>query len=99
MECILSELMRNPRIMKKAQEEVRKVEGSKSKVEESDLNKLKYLKLVLKETLRPERFEDSLMDFKGQDFEFIPFGSGKRTCPGMAFGLTSVESMFANLLH
>ncbi|KAI9072597.1 hypothetical protein K1719_045433 [Acacia pycnantha] len=51
LEWILSELRRNPRIMKKAQEEVRKVVGSKSKVEESDLNEMKYLKLVMKEAL------------------------------------------------
>ncbi|CAJ1974947.1 unnamed protein product [Sphenostylis stenocarpa] len=46
----------------------------------------------------PERFENSEVDFNGQDFQFIPFGSGKRKCPGMAFGLASVEFVLANLL-
>ncbi|KAF7838245.1 cytochrome P450 71A1-like [Senna tora] len=150
MEWTLTQLMKNPSIMKKAQEEVRRVVGNKSKVEESDINEMKYLKLVVKETLRlhppapflvpretishaklggydippktlifvnswaihrdpeiwerpeefiPERFENIKIDFKGQDFEYIPFGSGKRMCPGMAFGLTSVEYILANLLY
>ena len=45
----------------------------------------------------PERFENSQMDFKGQDFEFNPFGSGKMTC--LAFELPSVEYILANLFH
>ncbi|XP_054796828.1 phenylacetaldehyde oxime monooxygenase CYP71AN24-like isoform X2 [Prosopis cineraria] len=148
LEWILTELRRHPRIMRKAQQEVRKVVGSKSKVDEADINGMKYLKHVIKETLRlhppapfmvpretigdaklggydipsktlifvntwaiqrdpeiwdkpeefiPERFENSQIDFKGKDFEFIPFGSGKRICPGMAFGLASVEYELANL--
>ncbi|KAI9108771.1 hypothetical protein K1719_020076 [Acacia pycnantha] len=150
VEWILTELRRNPRTMKKAQEEIRKVVGSKSKVEESDIKEMKYLKLVTKEALRlhapapflipretisdtklggydipaktmifvnmwaiqrdpeiwenpeefiPERFENNEMDFKGQDFELIPFGSGRRMCPGMDFAMASVEYMLANLLH
>ncbi|XP_022994552.1 cytochrome P450 71A1-like [Cucurbita maxima] len=48
----------------------------------------------------PERFMDnSLVDYKGQDYEFIPFGSGRRKCPGMPFGVASFEHALANLLH
>ncbi|EFJ21835.1 hypothetical protein SELMODRAFT_106240 [Selaginella moellendorffii] len=48
----------------------------------------------------PERFlGDSRIDVKGQNFELIPFGSGRRTCPGMILGLRNVQLVLANLIH
>nr|XP_016462768.1 PREDICTED: premnaspirodiene oxygenase-like [Nicotiana tabacum] len=147
--CALSELMRNPNIMAKAQSEVRQVFKGKTSFDEKDLDKLSYLKLVIKETLRlhppspflprqctkqtyvdgykippktrvlinswalgrdpkswqdpesfiPERFEKSSIDFMGNHFQFIPFGAGKRICPGMQFGLANVKHPLARLLY
>ncbi|XVF54564.1 hypothetical protein PTKIN_Ptkin05aG0191200 [Pterospermum kingtungense] len=146
----MAELLKNPGIMKKAQEEVRRVVGEKGKVYEDDINQMEYLKCIVKETLRlhppaplmgpratsariklrgydmlpktrvlvnvwaiqrdpklwdrpeafiPERFENNLIDFRGQNFEFIPVGVGRRGCPGISFGVSTMEFEIANLLY
>ncbi|RZC73034.1 hypothetical protein C5167_048520 [Papaver somniferum] len=48
---------------------------------------------------RPERFLDSKIDYKGQDFEFIPFGSGRRICPGLPLAHKMVHLMLGLLLQ
>lgn len=149
MEWAMAELVKNPRIMKKVQDEVRKVVGNKTKVDESDIEAMEYLKSVVKETLRlhapfmvtresssgvhsklegydippktkvlinawaiqrdpklwekpeefiPERFIDNPVDFKGHHCQFIPFGAGRRGCPGIAFAVAEAEYVLANLL-
>ncbi|MBA0849541.1 hypothetical protein Goshw_017249, partial [Gossypium schwendimanii] len=150
VEWAMSEMMKNPRILEKAQAEVRQVYDRTGEVNESDLHELKYLKLVIKETLRlhpplplliprenserceingyeipaktkvivnawaigrdsnywieaerfnPERFIHSSVDYKGANFEFIPFGAGRRMCPGMSYGMAVVELSLAQLLY
>ncbi|CAL5205838.1 unnamed protein product [Lathyrus oleraceus] len=51
------------------------------------------------EEFYPERFFMSGVDFKGKDFELIPFGSGRRMCPAMNMGVVTVELSLANILH
>ncbi|KAL6137419.1 hypothetical protein ACLB2K_062711 [Fragaria x ananassa] len=47
----------------------------------------------------PERFIGKDIDVKGQDFELLPFGSGRRMCPGYSLGHKLIQSSIANLLH
>ncbi|KAB1213133.1 Cytochrome P450 71B34 [Morella rubra] len=145
----MAELARNPRVMKKAQDEVRSFVGNKGEVTECDTEHLLYLKMIIKETLRlhppaamlipreamthfkvdgydiypktllqvnswgiardpeywknpeefsPERFTDSSMEYKGQYFDMLPFGAGRRSCPGMHLGTKTVELALSNLL-
>ncbi|XP_014504498.1 cytochrome P450 71D7-like [Vigna radiata var. radiata] len=150
IEWAMSEMLKNPKVMAKAQEEVRGVFGSKGYSNEESLEELKYLKAVIKETMRlhppfpllhprecretcevkgymipagtqvmvnawaigrdpdywndpekfnPERFIDSPIDYKGSHHEFIPFGAGRRICPGISFGVITIELCLAQLLY
>ncbi|CAA7056480.1 unnamed protein product [Microthlaspi erraticum] len=51
------------------------------------------------EEFRPERHLDSSIDFRGQDFELVPFGSGRRICPAISFAAVLNELVLANLVH
>uniref|UniRef100_M1CJW8 Cytochrome P450 n=2 Tax=Solanum tuberosum TaxID=4113 RepID=M1CJW8_SOLTU len=144
------EMMRNPSVLFKAQAEVRNAFRGKETFDEIDVEELKYLKLVIKESFRlhppipllmprecreevdingytiplktkvmvnawaigrdpkywndaecfkPERFEQISIDFIGNNFEFLPFGSGRRMCPGISFGLANVFFPLAKLLY
>ncbi|KAL5555899.1 hypothetical protein UlMin_038135 [Ulmus minor] len=150
IEWAISELIKHPRIMKKVQKEINTVVGMERMVDESDLPKLEYLDMVVKECMRlhpvapllvphasvedctvndfhipresrviinawaigrdpsswndpekfvPERFEGSSVDLRGRDFQLIPFGSGRRGCPGLQLGLTVVRLVLAQLVH
>ncbi|XP_054819411.1 cytochrome P450 71A1-like isoform X1 [Prosopis cineraria] len=146
----MTALMKNPRVMKKVQDEIRMLCGEKDFTSEDDIERLPYFKAVVKETLRlfspvpllvpresmgrcniegykieprtlvlvnawaiardpetweeperfyPERFFNCSVDYKGHDFELIPFGAGRRICPGMQMGVTNVELALANLVR
>ncbi|GJN20415.1 hypothetical protein PR202_gb07791 [Eleusine coracana subsp. coracana] len=55
------------------------------------------------EEFMPERFiqKGAVMvpDFTGKDFNFLPFGSGRRICPGINFAMASIEIVLANLVY
>ncbi|KAJ9704897.1 hypothetical protein PVL29_003108 [Vitis rotundifolia] len=50
---------------------------------------------------QPERFltKHVDLDVRGQNFEFLPFGSGRRVCPGISFALEVVHLTLARLLY
>ena len=50
---------------------------------------------------KPERFlsEDGAMDYSGNAFKYLPFGAGRRICPGIQLGERMVMFILASLLH
>nr|ACU40926.1 cytochrome P450 family protein [Oryza sativa Japonica Group] len=49
----------------------------------------------------PERFVERTpqLDFRGKDVEFMPFGSGRRLCPGLPLAERVVPFILASMLH
>ncbi|PSS09755.1 Flavonoid 3',5'-hydroxylase [Actinidia chinensis var. chinensis] len=153
VEWAMAEIMHNPEIMKKVQEELSDVIGTNNIVEESHLPKLHYLDALIKETFRlhpalpllvpkrtdrpcvvggytippkntrvflnvwamhrdpevwdsplefkPKRFlgEASKCDYNGNNFQYLPFGSGRRICAGLPLAEKMVMYFLASLLH
>ncbi|KAK9734007.1 hypothetical protein RND81_04G107900 [Saponaria officinalis] len=149
LEWAMTELLRHHTVMEELTNEVRGITGKRSDVHEDDLEQMKYLKAVIKETLwlhppipllvprlstedakingydipsgtlvitnawaiqrnpaswddpeefNPGKFLNSSTDYKGQDFRFIPFGAGRRICPGITFAAANIELVLANLV-
>ncbi|KAK8563478.1 hypothetical protein V6N12_035624 [Hibiscus sabdariffa] len=48
---------------------------------------------------KPERFIGSKIDYKGHNYELIPFGAGRRMCAGVALGERVVHLVLGSLLH
>lgn len=48
---------------------------------------------------RPERFLDSNVEYKGQNYEFIPFGAGRRMCAGVPLAHRVLNLVLGSLLH
>ncbi|XP_055805207.1 geraniol 8-hydroxylase-like [Solanum dulcamara] len=48
---------------------------------------------------KPERFWESDIDVRGQDFELIPFGAGRRICPGLPLSIRMVPVALGSLLN
>ncbi|XP_059636160.1 trimethyltridecatetraene synthase-like [Cornus florida] len=150
VEWAMSELLKQPHIIKKATKELDRVIGRDRWVEERDIPELCYIDAIVKETMRlhpvavmlaphlaledcnvggyfihkgtrifintwsigrdpklwdapeefrPERFLGKAIDVKGQNFELLPFGSGRRMCPGYSLGLKMIRTSLANMLQ
>ncbi|KQK17670.1 3,9-dihydroxypterocarpan 6A-monooxygenase [Brachypodium distachyon] len=153
VEWAMSELINNPAVLRRAQEEIDAVVGKSRLVDESDVASLPYLQAVAKETLRlhptgplvvrrsleqckvggydvpagatvfvnvwaigrdpacwpeplefrPERFLgggcNAGTDVRGQHFHMLPFGSGRRICPGASLALLVVHAALAAMVQ
>lgn len=150
VEWAMAEVIKNPRVQQKAQEELDRVIGVDRVMTETDFSNLPYLQCVAKEALRlhpptplmlphkananvkiggydipkgsivhvnvwavardpevwkdplefrPERFLEEDVEMKGHDYRLLPFGAGRRVCPGAQLGINLVTSMLGHLLH
>ncbi|XP_058772963.1 2-hydroxyisoflavanone synthase-like [Vicia villosa] len=156
-EWSLAELINNPRVLKKAREEIDLVVGKDRLVEESDVQNLPYIRAIVKEALRmhppvpvvkrkcteeceingyvipegalillnvwavardpkywnrplefrPERFlenvvgegEAASVDVRGQNFQLLPFGSGRRMCPAVNLATAGMATLLASIIQ
>lgn len=51
------------------------------------------------EEFKPERFADSSVDFTGSSYEFLPFGAGRRMCPGVSYSIPFLQMAFVQLCY
>ncbi|KAL2551462.1 Cytochrome [Forsythia ovata] len=47
----------------------------------------------------PDRSLESDIDLRGHDFQLVPFGSGRRSCPGLQLGLTVDQLVVEHFVH
>ncbi|GLJ48376.1 hypothetical protein SUGI_1021280 [Cryptomeria japonica] len=155
LEWAMSELLRNPYVMKKLQEEIDFIVKKDEKIASSDIVGMEYLHCVVKETMRlypigplliphestedcvvegphhdyfiprktrliinawaigrdPKVWEDPLEfrpeRFMGKNFDMIrdpelsmiPFGAGRRSCPGASMAIANLEIALVYLVH
>ncbi|XP_047054473.1 cytochrome P450 71A1-like isoform X2 [Lolium rigidum] len=151
LEWAMADLINHPLEMHKLQDEIRAAVNGANHVNEDHLEQLRYLRAVIKESLRlhaplplllpretledtellgyrvpartrvvinawaigrdpltweradeffPERFMDDPTEYGVvQDFSFVPFGAGRRGCPGAGFAAPSMELALASLLY
>ncbi|XP_039794917.1 cytochrome P450 71A1-like [Panicum virgatum] len=161
LEWAMVELIRNPRVMAKVQDEIARVAGDAEQpaIAEAELSKMGYLRAVVKEVFRlhpplplllpresmspaavqggryeipaktallinawaigrdpaawdapeefrPERFlcaaaagQAQAVDLRGTDYQLLPFGAGRRMCPGINSALPVLELALASLLR
>nr|XP_016473926.1 PREDICTED: cytochrome P450 82G1-like [Nicotiana tabacum] len=91
-------LINHQNALMKAQEEIDTKVGKDRWAEESDIKDLVYLQAIVKE-FDPERFIAGDIDFCGHHYEFIPFGSGRRSCPGMTYALQVEHLTMTHLIQ
>ncbi|KAK3025574.1 hypothetical protein RJ639_040313 [Escallonia herrerae] len=48
---------------------------------------------------KPERLHQSSINYTGTNFEYLPFGAGTRMCPGISFGVATIELQLALMLY
>ncbi|XP_073134292.1 cytochrome P450 71AU50-like [Henckelia pumila] len=152
IEWVMAEVLNNPHVKKRVQEELTEVVGLENIVEESHIPKLHYLDAVVKETFRlhpplpllipklpsqcciiggytipkgsrvflnmwsihrdplvwespsefkPDRFlnDPGKFDYNGNNFQYLPFGSGRRVCPGILLAERMAMYFLATLFH
>ncbi|RZC85882.1 hypothetical protein C5167_026541 [Papaver somniferum] len=150
VEWVMTEVVRNPEVMRKTKDEIAQVVGYNRKIEESDIGSLPYLGAVIKEAMRlnpvaplliprttvkdtefmgyiipkgtavlvntwgigrdsaswdnpfsfnPDRFLGNNTDYRGRHSRFLPFGAGRRMCPGLPMVHQILPMLVGSLLQ
>ncbi|KAK6115349.1 hypothetical protein DH2020_007618 [Rehmannia glutinosa] len=50
-------------------------------------------------SFKSKRFFDSKIGHRGTHFEYLPFGTGRRMCPGSAVAFKNIQMLVGSLLH
>lgn len=50
-------------------------------------------------SFKPERFLGSEIDARGRNFELLPFGAGRRICPGFPLAMRMLHLMLGSIIH
>ncbi|GAY63443.1 hypothetical protein CUMW_225640, partial [Citrus unshiu] len=87
LDWAFSEIMKNPIMLKNAEAEGREVFNSKGKY------------WTEPERFIPDTFLECSIDYKGNNFEYIPFGAGRRICPGISFADAIMKLSLVVLLY
>uniref|UniRef100_A0A453QFH1 Flavonoid 3',5'-hydroxylase n=1 Tax=Aegilops tauschii subsp. strangulata TaxID=200361 RepID=A0A453QFH1_AEGTS len=93
VEWAMAEMINNPSIMGRAQEEMDRVIGLHRRLEESEIANLPYLQA------RSLSGPAAKIDPMGNNFELIPFGAGRRICAGKLAGMVFVQYFLGTLVH